>query len=884
MQRFTTFLLLALSFCFIKAFAQPANLQHRINLDPGMRPFYHGVASGDPMHDQVIIWTRVTPDSSTTGDITVYWQIATDTNFSNIVNYGKLTAKPQNDYCVKTDVCGLAPATHYYFLFQANGRNSIIGRTKTTPAPNANNDSVRLAVVSCADYENGFFNAYESISNRNDVEAVVHLGDYIYEYETGGIAINNPGRTVEPANEIISLSDYRIRHSHYKLDNQLRRLHQLYPMVAVWDDHELCNNSWRDGADNHQPATEGPYPVRKFNATSTYFDWMPLRKPDPLDTLRIFRKIRYGKLMDLIMLDTRLYDRDEPNQNASNSPNHKLMGPVAMNWFLQQLSDSSTQWKVIGNQVMFAPLTVFGQPVNSDQWDGYNFERQQIQNHILQNNIKDVVILTGDIHTSWCNDVPGSNYNANTGQGSVCVEFVGPSVTSSNSPLPVGINIIKSLNPHMKYIDLDNHGYYVLDVKKGKAQADYVYVQTGQLGSNNTNAAAYFVNSQERHLRSTTPITNAPKLNGPVPSTVAKQNIGVLKITDKYVVTDENVQVTENIIPSAIICPGVAMAVITPPANGAVVSLNGRDITYVPNTNFYGDDTIVYQVCTIEQNPQCDTITVYITVNQIKDIQVVAVTILAGDSNQSCVTFDDLTSAPVTIQHTVPVYGQFTLTDSCFTYQSPLNFCGSDSVFVYGCTATECDTVLYIFTTGVTTHPDTYQISVLKNSNHTQCPAFNDLIPPVISKVVLKNPTNGTLQWQGDTCIKYFPYFNYTGTDTVVIAGCDGCTNNHCDTTTMIFTIEEPNSLQEANDLIVFGMYPTVVADKVIIQFYLQQVKEVQFNIYNIQGKLISTDTYKPQQAGLLYAQVNCTELPAATYIMEVKAGNQSYKGKIIKQ
>jgi alkaline phosphatase D len=167
------------------------------------------------------------------------------------------------------------------------------------------------------------------------------------------------------------------------LDDQLRRIHQLFPFITVWDDHETCNDAWREGGENHTPATEGPYLVRKSNSTATYFKWMPIRKPDLFDTIRIFRKLRYGKLLDLIMLDTRLYDRDEQDGAATNDPNRHMMGPVERAWYFQQLQDTTTTWKIIGNQVMFAPMKAFGQILNADQWDGYDFERNLIINQVI---------------------------------------------------------------------------------------------------------------------------------------------------------------------------------------------------------------------------------------------------------------------------------------------------------------------------------------------------------------------------------------------------------------------------------------------------------------------------------------------------------------------
>ena len=191
-------------FCFVLSIAlnSPAqNSLQRITLDPSLKPFYHGVESGDPEPDRVIIWTHVTTDTGTSGSVDVYWQIATDTGFTNIVNYGKAIATDSSHYCVKADVCGLQPSTYYYYMFNALGANSIVGRTKTAPSAGADVDSIRFAVVSCASWEHGFFNAYQSITNKNNIDAVVHVGDYIYEYASGNYTANISGRTYDPPTE-----------------------------------------------------------------------------------------------------------------------------------------------------------------------------------------------------------------------------------------------------------------------------------------------------------------------------------------------------------------------------------------------------------------------------------------------------------------------------------------------------------------------------------------------------------------------------------------------------------------------------------------------------------------------------------------------------------
>ncbi len=875
-------LLLIISLLIFYTIITAQSNQHRITLNPSLQPFYHGVESGDPTDTSVIIWTRVTPDSGVTGDVKVYWQIATDVNFTNVVNYGSLTATTDNHYCVKQDVCGLQSGTYYYYMFQSNGRNSIAGRTKTAPSASTNNDSVRLAVVSCAAFESGYFNAYESITNRNDVDAVVHLGDYIYEYEPGGLGATTAGREYEPNHEIITEQDYELRYSQYKLDDQLRRTHQLFPFITVWDDHETCNNSWRDGADNHTPGTEGSYVDRKRASTSTYFKWMPIRKPDPLDTIRIFRKLRYGKLLDLVMLDTRLYDRDEPNTSANNSPTHKLLGPAEMAWFLTQLSDTTTRWKIIGNQVMFAPLEVFGIPVNNDQWDGYNFERTQIQNHILNNNIKDVVILTGDIHTSWCNDVPGTNYDANSGNGSVCVEFVGPSVTSPNSPLPVGAGVVQSLNPHMKYVNLDDNGYYTLDIKKTKTQADYTFVDIGQLGSTNSAGPNFYVNDNERYLRQALNPVSAPAITAAAPALLPTQSVAVFKIENLYVGTTENTQVSFNAIPNIPSCPQRSTTLL-PPKHGAALNFSGVNITYIPQTNYYGNDTLPIIVCTSGTNYTCDTIFVFISVTGSQDVDNNVVNLLGDSIYTHCITFNDLTSPAVGVNYNPPLTGTLQVNGNCFSYIPDSLNCETEIIEFTACDSSGfCDTVIYNFNIE---HPlITSQLNIMmnKNSNYTYCFYFDDLLDTPNGVNINLFPKHGTFQNLGDTCIKYFPHYNYEGNDTMRFVGCDSCGVNHCDTAMVVFQIQNPNNITTVKP-VVLGVYPNPALEQVTIQYFLYQTEKVAVTVYDVSGKKCISKILESVPSGLQHLPLDIANLATGNYLIELQTTSGGYTTQLVK-
>lgn len=380
--------------------------------------------------------------------------------------------------------------------------HSIRGRTKTAPV--GLQDSMRFAVVSCANYEAGFFNSYKVIKDRNDVDAVIHLGDYIYEYENNGYSYNSSsGRHWDPSNEILTLADYRTRYSCYKLDDDLIRLHQQYPMIVVWDDHESANDSWMHGAENHN-AGEGNWEDRKRASQRAFVEWTAIRPPQPGNNDIIYRKIKFGDLMDLIMLDTRLHGREEQagtTGSTVNDPNRTILGSDQYNWMASNLLSSSSQWKILGQQVMMAPLKVFGVAVNEDQWDGYPAERNKIMSFVLANNINDIAVITGDIHSSWGNDVPTANYQSN-GSGSAFVEFVTPSVTSPGFPIGVGESVVMSLNNHIKYANLSDHGFLILDVNQLRAQSDWFYVNTiDQSSGQYYYGDSWYENHNERFLR-----------------------------------------------------------------------------------------------------------------------------------------------------------------------------------------------------------------------------------------------------------------------------------------------------------------------------------------------------------------------------------------------
>lgn len=480
---------------------RPEHLNHlRTGARSDLAPFFHGVASGDPLSDKVIIWTRVTTDSV---DARVKWRIASDTGMVNVLDSGMVMTDASRDFTVKVDVPNLQPNTFYYYEFEAYNKYSLRGRTKTLPVGDV--DSLRFAVVSCSNYAAGFFNAYDALTNRNDIDAVLHLGDYIYEYGDGQFGAD---RSLQPSAEILTLSDYRTRHSYYKLDEDLIRLHQQYPFITVWDDHETANDAWFGGAQNHDATTEGDWFDRKSFGIRAYNEWQPIRRPSAQDTQQIYRKFRFGDLIELYMLDTRLQAREEQN-GIDNNPTRQLLGNQQLQWLVAGMDSSTARWQLLGQQVMMAPIKI---PTTTfpftpatfleDQWDGYPAERNRLYDSIQINNIPNMVVLTGDIHSAWANDLPLSGYNPNNGAGSIGVEFVVNSVTSQNFPFPVPQSIIQNFNNHVKFSQLTDHGYMIVDINKNRSQCDWYTLSTISSQTYNDNyTASWYTNNGERFLR-----------------------------------------------------------------------------------------------------------------------------------------------------------------------------------------------------------------------------------------------------------------------------------------------------------------------------------------------------------------------------------------------
>ncbi|MEM8605530.1 MAG: alkaline phosphatase D family protein [Myxococcota bacterium] len=437
--------------------------------------FEHGVASGDPTASSVILWTRVSPASD--GPVEVWWEMALDPSFEERTAQGTVTTDASRDYTAKIDATDLVWGRSYYYRFFAEGRESPTGRTRLAPAGDEVS-RLRFGVCSCSNYSRGWFHAYRNMAQRADLDAVLHLGDYIYENGSGGGSL----RQVEPDREILTLDDYRTRYSLYRRDADLQEVHRQFPFVVVWDDHETANNSWKDGAQNHTPGEEGAWSDRLAEARQAYFEWLPIRDNDGS---QLFRRLQYGDLADLIMLDTRIEGREEQSTSAlyplgDPSLPDDILGPEQEAWLFEQLRSSTAQWKIVGNQVVMSIWQFNDEFVaNEDQWTGYRGSRERLMTMLRDEAIENVVVVTGDVHSSWAMDVTvgDGSYDGATGEGAVGVEFVAPGITSPGGAIEPVAGAVLASSPHVRFFSSgENRGYFVLDLQPDKAQADWYFI------------------------------------------------------------------------------------------------------------------------------------------------------------------------------------------------------------------------------------------------------------------------------------------------------------------------------------------------------------------------------------------------------------------------
>lgn len=507
--------------------------------------FGFGVASGDPTATEVLLWTRITPTpaavpGSGLGPRTsVRWELAANSRFTSVLQSGTVLSDPASDHTIKVVVSGLAPYTRYFYRFTALKQTSAVGRTQTSPDEPGVLHALRLAFVSCSNYTGGYFTAYRGLAARDDLDLVLHLGDYVYEYGNAEDRYGPAGlagiRDHRPATEMVSLQDYRLRHALYKTDPDLKAAHAKHPWVVIFDDHEITNDAYDTGAENHEqqddPDTsytgpgeplgvraEGEFLRRRADAFRAYLEWMPIREPatyqpQPHVGTQFFRRFRFGDLAELSVIETRQNRSRQVPTTSAGVPNPELASAERhlpeteqLEWLTTALArtDGPT-WHLIGNQTVLtrlyavpeaglpevglAPATVIpGQVFNADQWDGYQNDQRILLNAMAGSGRTDPVVLTGDIHSSWANDLPTdyAGYLPDR-RSSVGVEFVCPSITSDGFKEVLGsaagaqaaTTAFQAANPWIRFLEGIGHGYAVLDVTPTRVQVDFFFIRSG---------------------------------------------------------------------------------------------------------------------------------------------------------------------------------------------------------------------------------------------------------------------------------------------------------------------------------------------------------------------------------------------------------------------
>jgi len=484
------------------------------------RGFTHGVASGEPGATSVLLWTRFVAEAGSE----LVWQVAESADFARVLAEGSARAEPERDWCAKAIATGLAPGRWYFYRFRApDGSASPVGRTRTLPeGPTA---SFRLAVFSCANYGFGWFNAYAHAAAANDADLAVHLGDYIYEYEAGKYPDKSqahPERMLAPANEIVALADYRLRYATYRADPDLQRLHQVLPMIVVWDDHETANDAWKGGAENHQSETEGSWEARKAAARRAHREWMPVSDAP-------YAAYQVGDLATLFRLDTRIEGRDkqldlgavlaglkEPQamigalekfrDGAWANPDRQLLGAAQERWLAEALKASrasGTHWQVLVQQVLIGNLKAprglidqlgtglpefarqrlaaaslaagVGLPLNMDAWDGYPAARARLFEAALGADAN-LVVLAGDTHNAWAFDLAHQGAPVGVEWGVCSVTSPGfESYLAFVKPEDMARALVAE-NPQLQWADTAQRGYMLVELTPARASSEFRFL------------------------------------------------------------------------------------------------------------------------------------------------------------------------------------------------------------------------------------------------------------------------------------------------------------------------------------------------------------------------------------------------------------------------
>jgi alkaline phosphatase D len=461
-------------------------------------PFSLGIAAGDPLPDGIVLWTRVAPDPLGTAPASarsfpVRWQVSADEGFSRVVRHGVASAHPRSAHCVHVDVRGLEPGRWYWYRFRVGRHVSPVGRARTAPARDHLPSAVSFATASCQNYQHGYYGAYEDMT-KQDLDFVVHLGDYIYETEPHAV-----GPRLHVGEEAITLADYRRRHALYKTDPDLQAAHAAFPFIVVPDDHEVEDNYAgripQEGSDT--PDAAG-FALRRRNAYQAYWEHQPVR----LRTVHeaVYRRFDFGRLVSFHMLDTRRYRSDQPCGDGVKPPcppvfdeRATMTGRTQERWLYQSLAARSARWNVLGQQTLFAPVVLDDGGIHAyamDQWDGYVAARHRVLRFLEAARVRRPIIISGDTHAGWVNEVSDGRDQA----GAIAVEFGCPSITSVCPPSYVA-RVTGSLarNPHVKYFNGTSHGYVKCTVTSGAWKSDYRIVETTQRRHARARTAAAFV-------------------------------------------------------------------------------------------------------------------------------------------------------------------------------------------------------------------------------------------------------------------------------------------------------------------------------------------------------------------------------------------------------
>jgi alkaline phosphatase D len=463
--------------------------------------FQHGVASGDPTPRRVVLWTRVTAPEGRTPTAAL-WRVL-EAESGRMVANGQTRVRVEADSTIRVDVGGLSPDTRYVYDFEVEGEPSPQGRTRTLPDEDVR--TLRFAQVSCAKYNAGHFNAYARIAERDDISFVLHLGDWIYEASQTPPPSQTPsrdiGRPFDPLHECVTIEDYRRRYAQYRRDPDIQAVSAAHPFISTVDDHEFADGAWRDGATEHRAERDGPWSRRRAAAFQAREEWLPVRRPEMAKPERVYRSIPIGGLAELFMLDTRTM-RDEPiPPPGMTRKDRTALGPEQKAWLFEALRSSRARWRLVGNPSVMARTWNDGLPdfvrtalvkvklIDSDgtgpdfdQWDGYPVERREVLDVIGKLPEANVVVLSGDVHVALAAELAET-----PAEPPVAVEFVNTSLTSQNLDDKMGwglrtesLKVEKALlagMPHLQHVDLDSHGYSIVDVDAERVRFEWWNVE-----------------------------------------------------------------------------------------------------------------------------------------------------------------------------------------------------------------------------------------------------------------------------------------------------------------------------------------------------------------------------------------------------------------------